>query len=63
MTIMSNQEISCPWCGEYIDLIVDGSQSSGQYVEDCQVCCRPIVVAVTIDGCGGISVDTHRENE
>lgn len=63
MTLLSHEDISCPWCGEYIDLVIDGSQPSREYVEDCQVCCRPIVVEVSIDGCGAISVEARREND
>jgi len=41
---------SCPYCGESIDLLIDVSVESQQYVEDCQVCCRPIVVEASYDG-------------
>ena len=33
---------TCPYCGEPIELLVDESAGSCSYVEDCQVCCRPI---------------------
>lgn len=36
----------CPYCGEPIDLFVDTSAGAQAYVEDCQVCCRPINVSV-----------------
>ena len=42
--------IRCPYCGENITLVVDASAGSQRYIEDCQVCCRPIVVDVTVDG-------------
>lgn len=34
----------CPYCGEAIQLIVDASAGAQHYIEDCQVCCRPMVV-------------------
>ncbi|MEM1411295.1 MAG: CPXCG motif-containing cysteine-rich protein [Pseudomonadota bacterium] len=34
----------CPYCGEPVQLIVDASAGLQSYVEDCQVCCRPMVV-------------------
>jgi len=34
----------CPYCGEVIELLVDLSDLGSEYVEDCQVCCRPMVV-------------------
>src|SRR3546814_8124138 len=42
----------CPCCGEPIELFVDGSAGDQQYIEDCQVCCRPIVVTVALDADG-----------
>ena len=42
-------ETCCPYCGEPIELLVDDSAGDQQYVEDCSVCCRPIVVTVVLD--------------
>jgi hypothetical protein len=40
----------CAVCGEEIETVVDESQGIEQtYIEDCQVCCRPNVLRVTID--------------
>jgi len=55
--------ITCPYCGENINLLVDGSVPEQSYVEDCQVCCRPMVVSVSADPDGDISVDARSENE
>ncbi len=41
-------EISCPFCVETFITFVDISGGSQQYIEDCQVCCRPIEVKVSI---------------
>jgi hypothetical protein len=39
--------VSCPCCGETVELLLDpGSGSRQEYVEDCAVCCRPWVVHV-----------------
>ncbi|HEY8682184.1 MAG TPA: CPXCG motif-containing cysteine-rich protein, partial [Rhodanobacter sp.] len=35
-------DISCPYCGEPIEILVDASAGDQHYIEDCQVCCRPI---------------------
>jgi Cysteine-rich CPXCG len=44
-------EISMRGCGEWIETTVDESAGSKQqYVEDCQVCCRPNVLIVRWDG-------------
>jgi hypothetical protein len=33
--------VQCPWCGERLETKVDLT-GDRQYIEDCQVCCRPI---------------------
>ena len=40
---LAETNISCPYCGETISVLIDGSVEEQQYIEDCQVCCRPIV--------------------
>jgi hypothetical protein len=44
-------EVECPFCGETFSIVVDTSVESQQYVEDCYVCCRPILIrASCVDG-------------
>ncbi len=38
--------IHCPYCGEAVVILVDPSAVPQEYVEDCQVCCRPIEITV-----------------
>lgn len=40
----------CPYCGERISCWVDITLSSQQYIEDCEVCCRPIALTYQSDG-------------
>lgn len=54
-------QIRCPWCGESFFTFVDPSQFGQRYIEDCQVCCRPIEMSFMQDEFGGISVTTDRE--
>jgi Cysteine-rich CPXCG len=43
----------CAGCGEWNETVVDESGGSRQlYVEDCQVCCKPNVLAIHWDGEG-----------
>lgn len=42
-------QAQCPYCGEMLTLMVDPSLETQQYVEDCHVCCSPILVDVTIE--------------
>src|SRR3954469_15891347 len=34
--------VQCPYCGERLETRVDLSADEPSYIEDCQVCCRPI---------------------
>jgi hypothetical protein len=38
--------IDCPWCGERFRTTVDPDEGDASYIEDCQVCCAPILVRV-----------------
>jgi hypothetical protein len=40
--------VQCPYCWERFTLLVDGSVEQQEYVEDCEVCCRPIDFIVTV---------------
>jgi len=45
---------SCPHCGEEIDTFPDpGGGESQEYIEDCAVCCRPILFSATLDDATG----------
>jgi hypothetical protein len=63
MRELTEQPVSCPYCGETITVLVDGSLPEQNYVEDCQVCCRPIVVDVNVGFDGDVSVSVRAENE
>ena len=34
-------EVQCPWCWERVTLYID-PETQGEFVEDCEVCCRPL---------------------
>ncbi|VAW68114.1 hypothetical protein MNBD_GAMMA08-1522 [hydrothermal vent metagenome] len=34
--------VQCPYCGEQISVMIEETGEPQQYIEDCQVCCRPI---------------------
>ena len=55
--------LPCPYCGESIDVAVDGSVEQQQTIEDCQVCCRPIVLLSGIDEDGEVYVQARSEND
>jgi len=42
--------VLCPYCGEENTILIDESVGlTQQYVEDCQVCCRPWQVVIAVD--------------
>jgi hypothetical protein len=52
--------VHCPYCGELNQIALDpGSGSTQQYVEDCQICCRPWRVFVTYlpDGSAEVALE------
>lgn len=55
--------IDCPYCGEAVEILIDASIPSQSYIEDCQVCCRPITLSVEIDEDGEAQVRASGENE
>ena len=60
---MTTEEASvqCPWCWEYITVLVDPSAGDQAYVEDCSVCCRPIELSVAVATDGTVTVGAGRE--
>jgi len=61
---MEETDISCPYCGETLGVLIDCSIPEQQYIEDCQVCCSPILFRVIIDADGNVSeLTTTQENE
>ena len=38
------QFFNCPHCGETISVLLDFSIPDQEYIEDCEVCCRPIEI-------------------
>jgi hypothetical protein len=53
----------CPYCGEPIELLVDCSVPQQRYVEDCQVCCRPMNVDVWVDADGEVDVMVSSDSD
>ena len=61
--MLPSVDIQCPYCGETITVLVDDSAGEQHYIEDCQVCCRPISIAVTFDVDGDPIVSANAEDD
>jgi len=55
-------KIDCPNCGEQIELLIDCSVEHQEYIEDCQVCCRPITIVASVGEDGLATVTVRDEN-
>lgn len=53
--------ISCPHCGEAFSLAFDVSEGSAEFTIDCEVCCRPMTVAVQVDDGEVVGLDIVEE--
>ena len=52
--------VQCPHCGESNEISLDpGSGSDQEYVEDCQVCCRPWLMYVRYGRDGSAEVEVY----
>lgn len=40
---------TCPYCWQRISIIVEPEAEEQTYIEDCEVCCRPIRIDIVID--------------
>jgi hypothetical protein len=63
MEMLQTQSLSCPYCGEPISILVDCSIPDQEYIEDCQVCCRPITFFIQVDEDNEVIVQAQSENE
>ncbi len=63
MNELKEKAIQCPYCGESISVLIDCSVPDQNYIEDCQVCCRPINFSVTVSADDSIEVVVSSENE
>ena len=62
MNLLQERKVQCPYCGEMIDVLIDDSVPHQNYIEDCQVCCRPINFDVTVIEDGELTVMVSDEN-
>jgi len=52
----------CPSCGEDIVIPVDQTQGLHQeYVEDCPICCRPVIIRLEFNSGGEVSCQVEIE--
>jgi hypothetical protein len=60
---LTEEIVCCPYCGESIKVLIDQEELGQRYIEDCQVCCRPITFDIALDSTGSLLVSVYDENE
>lgn len=60
--MLEETQVTCPYCWETIDLMLDLSAGSQTYTEDCSVCCRPILVNLRVDDEESYEVNVEAED-
>jgi len=63
MPFLESHNVYCPYCSQSIEIAVDYSVNHQEYVEDCQVCCRPIMLRVSIFDDNEVDIQAFQENE
>jgi len=48
--MLESQDYQCPYCGEGVEVLLDLSGGDQRYIEDCPVCCRPVIFDLRSDG-------------
>ena len=56
-------DVVCPYCGSVQSLTVDSSAGDQAYEEDCQVCCRAMMVKVRLSYTGEADIRLLREDD
>jgi len=46
---MEEYFFTCPYCLQEISMLIDISMPEQEYIEDCEVCCNPIEVKVSVE--------------
>jgi hypothetical protein len=63
MDLLKTVSIQCPYCGETIELSVDCTVPRQDYIEDCEVCCKPITISARVADGDTLHVEARQEDE
>jgi hypothetical protein len=58
---LQESSIYCPYCGESIEVLLNPEDVGAEYIEDCQVCCRPIEFFLREDGSGWLEAEVRSD--
>lgn len=63
MEALEGVTVQCPYCWESVEILVDRSEGDQDWIEDCSVCCRPMVLNVSGTQSGELQVEVRREDD
>ncbi len=63
MNGLVSMQVQCPCCWETFEALIDCSIDEQEYVEDCYVCCRPLIIHVQVEAGSVQAIDVKPENE
>jgi hypothetical protein len=58
---LQESSIYCPYCGESIEVLLNPEDVGAEYIEDCQVCCRPIEFFLREDAAGWLEAEVRSD--
>lgn len=61
--LIDSEMVTCPYCWQQIEVTLDLSVEDQRYVEDCSVCCRPIVIRCRVEGNAVVELSVGIEND
>ncbi|TNJ38763.1 CPXCG motif-containing cysteine-rich protein [Chlorobaculum thiosulfatiphilum] len=62
MELEQTVTVQCPYCAQTFEVLVDCSVEHQEYIEDCEVCCRPVSLVIDVAEDGSVSVQTRGED-
>lgn len=51
---------TCPYCWQKVSILVDPQGCDDPFIEDCEVCCNPILFTVAIEDECVVSCDVQK---
>lgn len=61
---LGEHAVDCPCCGGHFTALVDPTEAGSEYIQDCEICCRPLrFVLASAPESGAIVLTVAREDD
>ena len=62
--MLEERRVDCPSCGARFVALVDTSEADCEYIQDCEVCCRPLRFRLATNAAtGAVALTVAGEDE